>query len=72
MSLRKNDLKYMMFDIFEVDNYGSKMGSDSDIVTVNFSLKEKEPADDLVHFLEAGYDFILDLIGPVDSGANIK
>ena len=60
MSLRKNDLKYMMFDIFEVDNYGSKMGSDSDIVTVNFSLKEKEPADDLVHFLEAGYDFILD------------
>jgi len=60
MSLRKNDLKYMMYDIFEVDNYGSKMGADSDVVTVNFSLKEKDPAKDLVHFLEAGYDFILD------------
>jgi len=60
MSLHKNDLKYMMFDIFEVDNYGSKMGSDADVVTVNFSLKEKAPAEDLVHFLEAGYDFILD------------
>ena len=60
MSLHKEDLKYTMFDIFEVDSYSSKMGDDSDIVTVSFSLKEKAPADDLVKFLESGYDYILD------------
>lgn len=60
MSLRADDLKYMLFDTFEVDNYASKMGSDEDVVTISFSLKEKNPADDLVHFIEAGYPFILD------------
>jgi hypothetical protein len=60
MSLQKQDLKYTMFDIFEVDSYSSKMGDDSDIVTVSFSLKEKAPAEDLVKFLESGYDYILD------------
>jgi len=60
MSLYKEDLKYTMFDIFEVDSYSSKMGDDSDIVTVSFSLKEKAPAEDLVKFLESGYDYILD------------
>lgn len=60
MSLRANDLKYMMEDIFEIDSYGSKMGADEDVVTLSFSLLEKEPAEDLVHFLEAGYPFILD------------
>lgn len=60
MSLRKNDLKYMVSDIFEVDSYSSKMGEDADIVTLAFSVKDKQPADDLVKFLENGYKFILD------------
>ena len=60
MSLHKHDLKYLMYDIFEVDGYSSKMGEDADIVTVSFSLKEKAPAEDLVKFLESGYGFILD------------
>jgi hypothetical protein len=60
MSLHANDLKYMLVDTFEIDSYGSKMGADSDVVTVSFSLKEKDPAKDLVKFLEAGYPFILD------------
>lgn len=60
MSLHANDLKYMLVDTFEIDSYSSKMGSDSDVVTVSFSLKEKDPAKDLVKFLEAGYPFILD------------
>ena len=60
MSLRKNDLKYMVADIFEVDSYSSKMGEDADIVTLAFSVKDKQPADDLVKFLENGYKFILD------------
>lgn len=60
MSLRADDLKYMLFDTFEIDNYSSKMGSDEDVVTLSFSLKEKNPANDLVHFIEGGYPFILD------------
>ena len=60
MSLRQNDLKYFVDSIFEIDSFSSKMGNDSDIVTVSFSLKEKQPADDLVDFLEKGYNFILD------------
>ena len=34
MGLRKNDLKHMLYDIFEVDSFASKMGEDEDIVTV--------------------------------------
>lgn len=60
MSLRQNDLKYFVDSIFEIDSFSSKMGNDDDIVTVSFSLKEKQPADDLVNFLEKGYNFILD------------
>jgi hypothetical protein len=60
MGLRENDLKYMVYDIFEIDSYNSKMGEDEDIVTLSFSLREKAPADDLVKFLEGGYSFILD------------
>lgn len=60
MGLKHGDLKDMMLDIFEIDSYASKMGSDKDIVTLSFSLKEKPPADDLMDFLEKGYGFILD------------
>ncbi len=60
MGLRKNDLQHLIDDVFEIDSYSSKMGSDQDIVTISFSLSDKQPADDLVKFLESGYSFILD------------
>lgn len=60
MSLKKEDLKFMMHEIFEIDSYASKMGSDEEIVTLSFSLKEKDPAKDLVKFIESGYNFVLD------------
>lgn len=60
MSLREGDLRDMMDNIFEIDSFSSKMGSDKDIVTLSFSLKEKAPAEDLMNFLERGYGFILD------------
>ena len=60
MSLRPNDLKYMLTDIFEIDSYSSKMGEDADIVTLSFAVKDRQPAEDLVRFLENGYQFILD------------
>ena len=60
MSLRAEDLKYLLYDTFEIDNYSSKMGSDEDVVVLSFALKEKEPAKDLVKFIESGYPFVLD------------
>jgi hypothetical protein len=60
MSLREGDLRDMMDNVFEIDSFASKMGADKDIVTLSFSLKEKEPATDLMNFLERGYGFILD------------
>ena len=60
MSLREGDLRDMMDNIFEIDSFSSKMGSDKDIVTLSFSLKERAPAEDLMNFLERGYGCILD------------
>ena len=60
MGLRQGALKDMMDNIFEIDSFASKMGADKDIITLSFSVKEKAPADDLMHFLERGYNFILD------------
>ena len=60
MGLRAGDLESLMYHIFEIDSYASKMGDDKNIITLSFSVKSKEPADDLVRFLESGYSFILD------------
>ena len=60
MTLRANDLHDLMDDIVEIDSYKSKMGADENIVTISFSTKTKESADDLSGFLEKGYPFVLD------------
>jgi hypothetical protein len=36
------------------------MGTDKDIVVVSFTAEKKEPADDLINFIERGYEFVLD------------
>lgn len=60
MGLRPDDLKDLVYYIFEIDNYKSKMGDDKDIITLSFSVKEKDASQDLMNFLEKGYGFILD------------
>lgn len=60
MTLRQGDLRDLVYHILEIDSYKSKMGSDENIVTLSFSVKTREAADDLASFLEKGYDFILD------------
>ena len=60
MSVQQYDLKDLVDNILEIDNYKSKMGSDKDIVTVAFATKTKESADDLASFIERGYTFVLD------------
>ena len=60
MGLRKGDLANLIDNTFEIDSFKSKMGADKNIVTLSFSVSHKDPADDLVKFLEGGYTFILD------------
>lgn len=59
-SLLSGDLKMLVNNIFEVDSYKSKMGSDNDIVVLSFTVDGADPASDLVEFVEKGYDFVLD------------
>jgi len=59
-SLKAGDLRNLVKHIFEVDNYASKMGEDKDIVVLSFTVESKSPAEDLVGFIEKGYDFVLD------------
>lgn len=43
-----------------VDEYKAKMGKDSEIVTVTFTVNSRLAGQDLVSWLEIGYDFVLD------------
>lgn len=58
--LLSGDLRSLVNNIFEIDSYASKMGSDEDIVVMSFTVEQKEPAQDLVNFIERGYEFVLD------------
>ena len=58
--LRSKDLKDLVDEMFTVDQYRSKMGEDKDVVVLGFRVTEKNPAADLMEFLERGYQFILD------------
>jgi DNA-binding Lrp family transcriptional regulator len=58
--LRSGDLKDYVSEVFTVDRYSSKMGEDQDIVVLGFRVKEKNPAVDMMEFIERGFPFILD------------
>jgi len=60
MGLRAGDLKDLILDTFEVDNFQSKMGDDRDVCVVSFVSKERAPARDMMEFIEKGYNFVLD------------
>jgi hypothetical protein len=66
--LRPNDLKDLVKPIFEVDTYRSKMGEDEDVCVVSFTVKDRNPAKDMMEFIEKGYNFVLD--ADVSSGEN--
>lgn len=58
--LRSGDLADYVSEVFTVDQFRSKMGEDRDIVVLGFRVKEKNPAIDMMEFIEKGYNFILD------------
>lgn len=68
--LRPFDLADMVHPLFEVDTYRSKMGEDRDVCVLTFRVKDRDPARDLMEFIEKGYDFVLD--SDVSSGENDK
>lgn len=43
-----------------IDEFKSRLGEDDDTITLNFVIKSKAAGDDLVVWLERGYDFIID------------
>jgi hypothetical protein len=59
-NLEQGDLKRLVHDELHVDEYKSKMGTDADVCVVSFKISGKEPAADLVSFVEKGYEHVLD------------
>lgn len=60
MALDYLDLEDQVKDVITVDEYAAKMGKDSDIVTITFTVNSRLAAKDLVTWFERGYDFVLD------------
>jgi len=58
--LQIGDLNYLVSEKIHIDEYNSKMGQASDVVTLSFKVRNIMPANDLVSYLENGYDWILD------------
>lgn len=58
--LEQNDLRRLVNDDLHIDEFKSKLGKDQDIVVLSFKVKGKEPATDLVNFIEKGYDWVVD------------
>jgi len=47
-------------DVITIDEYSAKMGKDSDVVTITFTVYSEQAAKDLTSWFERGYDFVLD------------
>jgi len=58
--LEQGDLKRMVHPEMHIDEFKSKMGDDKDIVVITFKVGGKDPAMDLVNFIEKGYEFVID------------
>jgi hypothetical protein len=66
--LRSLDLEEMVYPLFEIDSHRSKMGEDRDVCVMTFKVKDRNPAKDVMEFIEKGFNFVLD--SDVSSGEN--
>jgi hypothetical protein len=66
--LRPMDLEGMVYNMFEIDTYKSKMGEDRDVCVLSFKVKDRMPAVDMMEFIEKGFNFVLD--ADVSAGEN--
>ena len=55
-----HDLEGQLLPEITVDEYAAHMGKDSEIITLAFTIKNKQAGDDLCDWFERGYDFVLD------------
>jgi hypothetical protein len=72
--LEAGDLKRLIHPELHVDEFKSKLGDDQDVVVLSFKVDTKEPANDLVAFVEKGYDWVIDAdvsSGEMDDGSYI-
>jgi len=58
--LESGDLSKLIDPIVTIDEYKSKIGTDDEIVVLKFTVKGRNPALDLVSFIEKSYDWVLD------------
>jgi len=58
--LEYHDMMGLVKPTAHIDEFESRMGDDEDVIVVSFYLRNSQAADDLVVWLEKGYDFILD------------
>lgn len=69
--LEQGDLARLIHPKLHIDEFESKMGDDSDIIVLSFKVNGKEPALDLMNFIERGYEWVLDAdvsSGELDDG----
>ena len=69
--LETGDLKRLIHTELHIDEFKSKLGADEDTVVVSFKVRGKEPAQDLVNFIEKGYEWVIDAdvsSGEMDDG----
>ena len=70
--LEHGDLKRLVHPELHIDEFKSKLGRDEDVCVVSFKIASKEPASDVVSFVEKGYDWVIDAdvsSGEMDDGA---
>lgn len=70
--LESGDLSRLVTPVVTIDEFKSKMGPDEDIVVISLKIKYKDPALDLVNFVEKGYDWVADAdvsAGELDDGS---
>jgi hypothetical protein len=71
MGLEAGNLRKLIHPELHIDEFKSKLGDDAEICVISFKVNGKEPAQDLVNFIEKGYDWVVDAdvsSGEMDDG----
>jgi hypothetical protein len=69
--LEHGDLARLVHNKLHIDEFKSKMGEDADIMVLSIKALEKKAAEDLMNFIERGYEWVLDAdisTGELDDG----
>ncbi len=72
--LEAGDLARLIHPELHIDEFKSKLGDDEDVIVISFKVDGKEPATNLVAFIEKGYSWVIDAdlsSGEMDDGSYI-